>query len=258
MKLRGLARVAAVAAASFLFIGAVGAPAFAEPDGPEPIGLVLKVPDAGIKAADFATHGCNGIADGVAKPGIDGWFFNQPVTDEGIDDEDVLYFFGFLTGPDKGILLEVSSDGVHSWVLSLAAMAKLKSAIKANSLKAAADTNEPSPIPLPAGVAGKAGKGGAWLQTPAGWTLLAGALILNLPQEEPEQTAATEETEPEPDIFDLVRTCLPLPSASPTPPPLPVTGTNTWYLAGAGTVLVAFGAVLFLLRRRRESVKFVA
>jgi LPXTG-motif cell wall-anchored protein len=37
-----------------------------------------------------------------------------------------------------------------------------------------------------------------------------------------------------------------------------VTGTNTWFVAGAGVALVAFGAVLFLLRRRRESVKFVA
>jgi LPXTG-motif cell wall-anchored protein len=39
---------------------------------------------------------------------------------------------------------------------------------------------------------------------------------------------------------------------------LPVTGTNIWLIAGTGSALLLTGGVLFVLRRRRESVKFVA
>lgn len=48
-------------------------------------------------------------------------------------------------------------------------------------------------------------------------------------------------------------------STSPSAPAgLPVTGTNVWYVIGTGAALVAVGAVLFGLARRRRGTEFTA
>jgi LPXTG-motif cell wall-anchored protein len=118
---------------------------------------------------------------------------------------------------------------------------------------------------------GQIATGGAWLQTPAGWQLIVGALL--------------HDAESNVKSFDLVRVCAPkvatVPSASAsasasaspsasasastvggtgggTGASLPVTGTNVGILAGIGVLLVGAGAALFAVRRRRDATKFVA
>lgn len=111
----------------------------------------------------------------------------------------------------------------------------------------------------PAGVTGKliADGAGAWLQTPAGWTLVTAVL-------------GHELSDSNVTTFDLLRVCLPpvatVPAANvpvttvpvATGPTLPVTGANTAIITGGGLALVALGAALFLARRRRNTVRFIA
>jgi LPXTG-motif cell wall-anchored protein len=142
----------------------------------------------------------------------------------------------------------------------------------AKALAQAVEDDAPSgdveEVPAPAGVAGGlTSTGEGWLQTPAGWQLVYGALLYS--------SAALDS--PEEFSFSLLRVCAPkadtapAPTATaPAPAPskapgagggsggsLPVTGANAGLIAGAGALLIGIGAVLFV-RRRRETTKFVA
>jgi LPXTG-motif cell wall-anchored protein len=265
MKLRGLASVTAATATAFLFVGALGTPAFGT--STDPAAITLGIPKDGTTATQWETHGCDGIPGG-AKTGIDGWVFDQPIPE--VTDDDALFVFGLLAADGTTPwLLGVNNAGVFAVDLNSAAMKALKAgglaALKSSAPKIAAHTT--NEVALPDGVTGMGTAAGAWLQTPKGWTLGFGFEVV------PDNAEITEGQ-----TFHLLRTCLP-PAASQSAPAsvpasvpasasapaggagggggLPVTGTNIWLIAGTGSALLLAG-VLFVIRRRRESVKFVA
>jgi LPXTG-motif cell wall-anchored protein len=266
MKLRGLASVTAATATAFLFVGALGAPAFATPDPTIPVTFALDIPEAGTTAAQWKTNGCDGVPGG-AKAGIDGWVFDQPIP--GVTDDNARYIFGLLAADGTTPwVFGVDKDGVFAFDLNSAAMKAFKAggkaALKSAAPKIAAQTM--GGVTPPVGVAGMGTAAGAWLQTPKGWTLEIGLELA------PDNAEVGEDQ-----LFNLLRTCLPpaasqsapasVPASVPASAPaggvgggggLPVTGTNIWLIAGTGSALLLTGGVLFVLRRRRESVKFVA
>ncbi|NJC72796.1 LPXTG cell wall anchor domain-containing protein [Planosporangium thailandense] len=267
---RGLVRTAIAAGAMFVGAAVAAAPAAAAETPSPDFGFAkLTLPHVPLKAGDFSPKGCDGIPGG-AKTGTDGWVFNQPVkgaTDYG-------YIVGLLDMDNKQVVtLGISADGVTGLELDQSAAQGLKdgtlgsSAVKSLAAAAAADDSSDGvkEVPAPKGVAGGlTSTGEGWLQTPAGWQLASGALLYS-PQ-----------VEGAPEDFTLARVCAPKTESSPTPtasvpaPPskapgagggsgssLPVTGANVAAVAGVGVVLVAIGA-LFVLRRRRDTTKFVA
>lgn len=276
MKLRGLAHLCAAAAASVLLVGAFSAPASAQEE--EPV-YVLQFDEDGMLAADFTTKGCEGINGGSPVAGKDGWLFDNPKQDA----KDYAYVFGFITGTDEEdfAILALTEDGVFSFNPSteeadapeeadaLKDDAVIAEVLPEVSGETAPDTSASEPAPdtstsqaapvtstsqeavaeedpltaPPAGVKGALSSTGGWLQTPAGWSLVIGFLYTN-----PAPTAEGE--------FHLVRTC-PAPAGGGGAM-LPITGTNIWLISGTGGMLVLAGGALFMLRRRRESVKFVA
>jgi LPXTG-motif cell wall-anchored protein len=195
---------------------------------------------------------------GGAKADTDGWTFDQPVKDAHV----VAYAFVFVNG-DQPEVLGIGPDGVFAIDPGAGSESSLEQKLGAAARSGKIASAAVPTVPLPAGVKGGLidNNGGAWLQTPKGWRLLFGVL-------------ATDVTEPAVDKFDLKGVCLPAgaepqPSASPSPSTggqgggsggdtLPLTGANVGVLAGAGVLLVAVGVALFLIRRRRNSVKFVA
>jgi LPXTG-motif cell wall-anchored protein len=300
---RGLIRIA-VAAGAALIAGTIAtAPAAATPETQPPLGIgeaILQLPgDKPLLAKDFATKGCEGIVGG-AKEGTDGWVFDQPakgaenyayllglVDAAGekpallwIDDKGIAAVDVTALAPAPGVARSQATAGGPKAVADAIARAKAK-AQAAQSAKAKATIAEaPGRLPfdlpeapLPQGVAGgQIATGGAWLQTPAGWQLIAGALLHD--QRDSRITS-----------FDLLHVCAPkvatVPSASAsasasaspsasasastvggtgggTGASLPVTGTNVGILAGIGVLLVGAGAALFAVRRRRDATKFVA
>src|SRR6266487_3119528 len=254
---RGLARLA-VAATAALVAGAIGAaPAAAtDPSTPPPTApdnaaqLDLSGP---LLAKDFATKGCDGITGG-AKAGTDGWVFDQPV--KGVTE--YAYVFGFVDTKRKPVVLLVTEGGVFGFDNPAAGALALESKA-AGELTSAEEGGDIDLPPAPEGVHGGLIPNGGWLQTPAGWTLTIGFLVHD------NETAGKAK-------FHLLRVCMPVTStptgtASPSQAggtgggsggSLPVTGANAGMLAGAGLLLVAVGAMLFVVRRRRDATKFVA
>lgn len=284
---RGLARAAIAAGAMLLGATIAAVPAAAEEAPPVP---PLDIPHAMLDlpgkpplfAKDFPTKGCDGIKGG-AKAGTDGWVFDQPAQSA----ENFIYILGLADDKQKPVVLGLDNEGGvvnfdlgsilpdakslkagttdDSQVKSLAKAAESTDKALANAAGEADVPPEPGTIPLPDGVAGGlTGKGGVWLQTPAGWGLVYGELLYDKPE-----TGG-------PETFHLVQVCTP---AAPTPgssasasapaakasgtgggtgASLPVTGTNVAVLSGVGVLLVGVGALLFALRRRRDATKFVA
>jgi LPXTG-motif cell wall-anchored protein len=285
MKHRGLARLAVAAGA--VLAGAVMAANPAAATVPDDGGggvaiLDIPKPPPLLTAKDFlekklAAASCDGIKDG-AKQGTDGWVFDQPAQGAA----NFIYVFGFADADSKPVVLGLDNEGgIVNFDLSKLPpdAARLQAGkiddSQAKSLaKAAASTDKdlakvaggegdaspglPSTIDLPAGVAGGlAGTEGVWLQTPAGWHLVFGEMIHDKPGADA------------PKKFHLVRVCEPKAATPPVAAPapgagggngqsLPVTGTNVAVLTGAGVLLVGVGAGLFVMRRRRETTKFVA
>jgi LPXTG-motif cell wall-anchored protein len=269
---RGLARVAVAAGAVLVGAAVAATPAVAtDVELPGVAGLNLAtVPTA---AKDFNPKGCDGIPGG-AKAGTDGWVFSQPVdgaTDYG-------YIFGFANGDGQPVVLGVGKEGVTGLQVDPSEAAGLKagrlSSGDAKALAQAVEDDAPSgdveEVPAPAGVAGGlTSTGEGWLQTPAGWQLVYGALLYS--------SAALDS--PKEFSFSLLRVCAPKADTAPAPTDtatapapapskapgagggsggsLPVTGANAGLIAGAGALLIGIGAVLFV-RRRRETTKFVA
>jgi LPXTG-motif cell wall-anchored protein len=249
MNLRGIARLTAAAFATTLLVGALGAPAFAE--GEEDTGAILTIEDP-VTAADFPTKGCEGIDDGKAVSGTDGWLYGKPKGEFTVTTYGLLYATDDTFGTFYALVLD--ADGVHQFALDSATTSKLKGADPEKAFATEAAGDEPPLLPPPAGVTGKLADGGGWVKTPASWLIVAGFA---------DTTPVVTNGE-----FDLVRTCpsatQPAPSASASHPAggsgggqLPVTGTNVWILSGVGIALLLAGGLLFMAYRRR-SVKFVA
>ncbi|WP_344501935.1 LPXTG cell wall anchor domain-containing protein [Dactylosporangium maewongense] len=260
MKLRGIARLAATAAAATaLLVGGLAAPSSAaagddlgDIDFPG-AALVFEEP---VYAATAPTKGCAGIDTGKAVADKDGWLFDKP---EGRW-TDLQYIFLFIKNGgqtfDDIVPIVLDADGVYTFVESdPTALAKKLTTKALNGKTAKVDLPT---APAPAGVSGSLVDGGGWLKTPAGWALAVGIALTDPLQQ---------------GTFNLVRACAaaaePTSPASPSPvvpsspapgagPQLPVTGTNVWVLTGAGAALVATGAFLFVAYRRRQRVKFVA
>ncbi|GAA1807657.1 LPXTG cell wall anchor domain-containing protein [Planosporangium flavigriseum] len=281
---RGLARLAVATGAVLAGAIIAATPAAATVDVPFPgIAVLDPVP---VKAKDFGTKGCDGIPGG-AKERTDGWVFSKP------EGETEFYGYAFLmTGSShETVVLGVDGDGAVGLTIDPAVFRGLRAGAlnrdKVKSLAKATEEDDGTVAP-PAGVQGGLTKGGeGWLQTPEGWQIEAGMLLSvpavqdsTPPADETEGSAATVRTLPTPEFptFSLLRVCLPKAEApasaapaspapaSPAPAPgtgggngasLPVTGTNAVVLTGAGVLLVAVGAGLFLMRRRRAT-KFVA
>jgi LPXTG-motif cell wall-anchored protein len=267
MKHPGPVRLCVAAGAALVGLLGAASPAAADPSTApstsaspvEPGGalLQLNLPPDGTLAHDFAAKDCTAIPGG-AKADTDGWTFDQPVKDAHV----VAYAFVFVNG-DQSEVLGIDPDGVFAIDPGAGSESSLEQKLGAAARSGKIASAAVPTVPLPAGVKGGLidNNGGAWLQTPKGWRLLFGVL-------------ATDVTEPAVDKFDLKGVCLPAgaepqPSASPSPSTggqgggsggdtLPLTGANVGVLAGAGVLLVAVGVALFLIRRRRNSVKFVA
>jgi LPXTG-motif cell wall-anchored protein len=264
MKPRGITRIAAAAAATALLIGGLGAPARAEESPSTPPSsapphitygeIYLDIPDSGVYAATAPNKGCEGIDNGVAVAGTDGWLFAKPA----IYIEWITYALGFVDDKtDKLTVMYMTPDGVWIEVIDDADEAELAAAVAKKTAALAKKTADgPKAAGLqraPAGWSGYITKDGTWIKTPAGLRLVGGFAI-------PNPYYMEERDVP----FTLVRACAP-PGAVATPSPqpgagpsLPVTGTNVWVLTGAGGALVALGVALFVAYRRRQNVKFVA
>ncbi len=254
MKLRGIVRAATAVAVTALLAGGLGAPAFAEEEDPELPGAVLNIGESGVWAASYPSKGCAGIDTGVAVAGTDGWLFSKPAGKY----KDLYYILFYFTGtfeePTEIYPIILTSGGVFSYDLpdgveEPEAVAKALSEKLSTQEKADVKAQIGLQFPAPAGVTAKLVDSGGWVKTPAGWGLGLGVAL---------STPLLGEGS----TFDLVRACAapasPSTSPSPSGPTLPVTGTNVWFLSGAGLALVAVGAVLFMAYRRRQSVKFVA
>lgn len=270
MKHRGLARLAVAAGA--VLAGAVMAANPAAATDSEIGSATLKLSTVPTEAKNFGTKSCEGIPGG-AKAGTDGWVFSQPVTGT----QGYGYIFGLIDGDQRVVVLGVDKDGVTGLKVKGATLQGLKagklSGGEAKSLAKTAEGNtspeeSTSPegdtssddveeIAAPEGVAGGVtATGEGWVQTPAGWQLASGALLY---------APAVENA---PKEFSLLRVCVKADVAPPAAPgagggngqSLPVTGTNVAVLTSAGVLLigVGVGAVLFVMRRRRETTKFVA
>ncbi|GII25444.1 LPXTG cell wall anchor domain-containing protein [Planosporangium mesophilum] len=263
MTYRGLARLAVAASAVMVgaFVAAGPAAATGSTEEPQPeIGVAeLKLPNDGpLLAKDFDTKGCEGIPGG-AKAGTDGWVLNQPV--EGVTEYG--YILGLVSADLKPVVVAVDKDGVVGLEVDAAELQSLRagrlSKEQAKSLAKATAGAEPSDVkdvPAPAGVAGGVtDKGLGWLQTPAGWQLVGGALVYS-----PVVKGAPTE-------FTLARVCDAPANPSPSTAPgagggsgsgeLPLTGANVPVVIGIGVLLVGAGVALLVLRRRRDT-KFVA
>jgi LPXTG-motif cell wall-anchored protein len=255
MNLRGIARAAAAATVTALFIGSLGTPANAE-EAPFPGGR-LTVPIDGTWAATAPHKGCAGIDTGVAVPGKDGWLFSKPAGEY----KDLNYVLGYGTGAADDeqavpVILVLNSDGIFEVDVDAEEPDAIASALaaKRTEFTKAENENDDDVLdlptkPAPAGVTGKLTEDGGWVKTPKGWGLYIGFALTD--------PLLTEGT------FDLVRACAaaadPTPSASPTGgPSLPVTGSNTGTIIGVGAGMVFVGAVLFVVYRRRRNIKFVA
>jgi hypothetical protein len=235
------------------------APNFADPDTSPNLILTLAPQFVGTQAATAPANlrNCGGIPGG-ATADLDGWIFSQPVAGGG----NPIWIIGYLTDVDTNptaILIGVDASGVVRVPIPPGAQplssAQLSSQLSAVSTPSASPTDGGNV--LPPGVAGgllNGGADGAWLRTPAGWMLLAGALRVD--------TTATD-----PLTFDLTAVCAPsqpTPSpstsaaASPTPTPtstipgMPVTGEPVGRLAAAGLAILVAGATLVVLARRRN------
>ncbi|GGM10749.1 LPXTG cell wall anchor domain-containing protein [Dactylosporangium sucinum] len=258
LNLRGIARLGAVAASTTIVLATLGAPARAEePDYGFPI-----LSTEPTTAVDYKTHSCEGIADGKPASRADGWRLGAPAKADRV----VAYLALYSTSLDEDadiFPLYLDKDGLHSItdddIEDAANLTKARAAAKAAAKVAEEDPDLPIG-PAPSGFSGSltdAGAGGGWIRTSPGlWLVFAAAIT------EPELTSGT---------FDLISTCVaadapsspapsnPAPSASPTPgPSLPVTGSNVGLISGIGAGLVALGAVLFVVYRRRRNIKFVA
>lgn len=290
MKHRGLLRIA-VAAGTVMLAPMVAAMPVAAAPAEEKLapGYAELQSTAPIAASGFATKSCAGVPGG-AKAATDGWVFDQPA-----GAKSPTYQFVFVDRAADLVFLEINKAGVQALDVpqsvidaileeadredSAADVAKAAekaqdatsetaekpSAASGDAGKSDAGKNDAAGsdakraegkadseeldfprIAAPAGVAGQLTPEGAWLQTPAGWFLGDGLLRHGI-------TAGTADT------FSLLRVCLPAGApAVPAKPTLPVTGANVALVAGGGTVLVAVGIALFLVRRRREAVTFVA
>jgi LPXTG-motif cell wall-anchored protein len=258
MNLRGIARAACAATVTALFIGGLGTPAHADETAP---GSTLNVPDTGIYAATAPNKGCADIDNGVAATDNDGWLYSKPAGEY----TDLNYVFIYADGPadsDKtaGVALVLNAQGVFALDVPGDSAAAIENSLKAKNSQirkatSAKDIALPTK-PAPAGVTGHLGDANGWIKTPKGWGIF-GGFAVSIPLLD--------------NTFDLVRACAavapstqpsPQPSASPSAssalPSLPVTGDNTGMIVGVGAGLVLAGAVLFLVIRRRRSIKFVA
>jgi LPXTG-motif cell wall-anchored protein len=279
---RGLVRIAVAAGAAM--VGAVIAVAPAAATGPDVAPgvalLDIPAPPPLLTAKDFAANGvakdCGAIKGG-AKEGTDGWVFDQPAQGAA----NFAYILGLVDAKLQPVVLGLDNEGgIVNFKVDAAlpnadslkagkiddnqakSLAKAAESTDKELAKAAGSTDVPAIVELPAGVAGGlTDKGGVWLQTPAGWHLVYGQMI----HDKPGPGA--------PQKFHLVGLCAPKAAATPgaTPAPtkvggvaggsgdsLPVTGTNVAILGGVGVLLVGVGALLFMMRRRRDTTKFVA
>ncbi|MDT5036847.1 MAG: hypothetical protein QOE03_2032, partial [Micromonosporaceae bacterium] len=197
MKHRALVRVvlttSMVTVAGFMVAG----PAVAAAEDPAPIGVLdLPVPEDGLTVTGVQARACTQIPGG-AKIGTDGWVFSQPVKDP----TELAYVVGLVAAPTTApepVLLGITKDGITGLKIDDSLKAKGKAgaksltrdtgdATKALAAKAGEGTDPGTTdildglvrIPAPAGVAGGliSDNGGAWLQTPAGWIIAAGALL---------------------------------------------------------------------------------
>lgn len=241
MNLRGIARAAAAATVTALFVGGLGTPAHA---GDEPAGAILNLPySTGVYAATAPKKGCAGIDTGVAVADKDGWLFNKPPGQYAELNYVLSYIDGDFADPAHVYWLILNADGVFSLDISDGRDTPAPTA------KSAAQAIPPLTLPAPAGVTGKLVDDGGWIKTPKGWGVVYG-YALSKPMLD--------------DVaFFLVRACAAAnPSTHPpTPsggPALPVTGDSTGLVIGAGVAMVAVGAVLFVVYRRRRNVTFVA
>ncbi|HTJ38216.1 MAG TPA: LPXTG cell wall anchor domain-containing protein [Dactylosporangium sp.] len=257
MNLRGIARAAAAATVTALFIGGLGTPAHAADEAP---GALLNIPDTGVWAATAPNKGCAGIDTGVAVADKDGWLFNKP--DGRYTDLNYVFVYinGAIDDPNaEAFPLILNADGVFTFDLGDGEdPLTVEKALTAQSDQITAKSNataiELPTKPAPAGVTGQLVDDGGWIKTPKGWGLVFGFAV---------SVPLLENT-----TFDLVRACAAVapttqpttPAASPSQsgPTLPVTGDNTGLMVGAGVAMVAVGAVLFVVYRRRRTVKFVA
>ncbi|GAA2634261.1 hypothetical protein GCM10010399_78550 [Dactylosporangium fulvum] len=254
MKLRGITRFGAAAAATTFVVAGLGAPADAR--GPlDEVGVpVLSTQPTTADA--FETKDCSGIADGKPATDAQGWLYSTPAGAGKV--VNYVFFYKKNRGDGDWVPLLLNDKGIFLIDVDLNALKAVAPGDK-KALVRAAGEEEPVPgeddfpvKPAPAGVSGKlTGKGG-WVRTPDHWNIEFGFA----------------ETDPflEEGSFELVSTCLKAvaatpTSASPSPsagPQLPVTGSNVPLLSGIGGGLVVIGAVLFLTYRRRRNIKFVA
>ena len=197
---------------------------------------------------------CSAFPDG-AKIDSDGWKFDQPVPG-GTVQAYTIALIKTVNGVPEPVLLGITSAGVVR--------------IAFNPATAQGQFGPDDLGPAPEGVTGGLADDGAWLNTPAGWRLAFGALMVT-------GGAAGGGT------FALTDVCLPAPAASPsvsapsasrsvspsasatsasptttaaaaateTGGSLPITGSRTGPLALAGLALAIAGVLLLAVRRRR-------
>lgn len=204
---------------------------------------------------------------GGARPGTDGWRFDQPVPGGAVR----AYTIGFIAtidGTPGAVLLGLTGDSV---VRINVTPATLQGQFGPEDL-----------LPVPAGVSGgliDGGAGGSWLNTPTGWRLAAGALLVDGTAGDREafalvavclpgapaspSTSPSASASPSPSPSPSATHSSPTPSASPTATPpdtggLPITGNRSGVVAFAGLAAVVIGGLLLAVRRRRDKVRFRA
>jgi hypothetical protein len=187
---------------------------------------------------------------GGTQAGSDGWVFDQPVAGASA--------IGYAIGYDTG-----NRDHPAPIVLGVLTTGLVQFPIDPTGGGTAG-----APVPAPPGVSGgliDGGQSGGWLRTPAGWTLLPGALELAAPSDQTtfHLTAVCAAVTASPSASSSPSSS-PSPSASPTAtategstpttppasPELPVTGTDIGMIAGVGVLSVLIGVVLVLRARR--------
>ncbi len=269
MQTRPLVRLLVITVIAFLAWGAGAGAANAADPGP----VILKLDDKYVlkKVTDLPAEllTCAHVPGG-AKPGVDGWSFDQPM----VGAHDILYVIGYIIDEPSGptpILLGIGPGGVVTVPISTAAATVPGMVPGAIATPAPSTTPSPAPTigPPPPGVTGgliDGGAGGAWLQTPKGWILGGGAM---------QGVVASTDAK----TFGLTSACLPAASGTPSPSPtatgsptppavlpalqettgtLPRTGAPVGLIVGTGVVLVGVGAALRLAYARRRRVPSVA
>jgi hypothetical protein len=206
-------------------------------------------------------HNCAGFLGGP-RAGSDGWIFNQPVSGGANVSYAIAFVIDYPADPTY-VLLQLSADGV-------------------TRLPFPPDGSD-AVLPVPDGFSAgliDAGAGGGWVRTPAGWTLIIGALGVD---SEPSDQAT----------FTLSGVCVPATTPTPTASPtatattatatpttatpttaaptsagttsrpastrpvahgvLPVTGSPIGALIGTGVAMIVLGVALLWFRRSRNA-----